>query len=197
MNLRSLNLNLLKTLYVLLQTRSVTLASQELFLTQPAVSTSLKQLRELFDDKLLIKGSGALLELTHKAKLIKPKLEQILKQTENLVNLDSEKIKPEKLDNTFHIGIQNHVSAVLFPEIYEKLNAVAPNVKIQQTLVTDIAELTSKELHQFDFVIGAFKDTPKSLIREFYFSDYFICLSGNKKVNRQKIMSTNDLNHYE
>ena len=139
MNLRSLNLNLLKTLYVLLQTRSVTLASQELFLTQPAVSTSLKQLRELFDDKLLIKGSGALLELTHKAKLIKPKLEQILKQTENLVNLDSEKIKPEKLDNTFHIGIQNHVSAVLFPEIYEKLNAVAPNVKIQQTLVTDIS----------------------------------------------------------
>ncbi len=78
MNLHTLNLNLLKTLSVLLQTRSVTLASQALFLTQPAVSTALKQLRELFNDALLVKGEDGLLTLTHKAKIIKPKLDHIL-----------------------------------------------------------------------------------------------------------------------
>lgn len=197
MNLRTLNLNLLKTLSVLLRTRSVTLASQELFLTQPAVSTALKQLRELFNDDLLTKGNDGLLSLTHKAKMIKPKLDQILKETENLVSLGLEKLNPEKINETFYIGLQGHVGSQIFPKLYEKLNAIAPNAKLIIKEITDISELGTKELYSFDFLIGVFQDIPKSYIHEPYFSDHFVCLSGIKKLNRQKQVSKNDLNNYQ
>lgn len=72
MLLRKLNLNLLKTLHLLLETRNITITSQELFVTQPAVSTALKQLREIFDDPLLVRSTDNSLVLTHKAKLLQP-----------------------------------------------------------------------------------------------------------------------------
>ncbi len=197
MNLRTINLNLLKTLQVLLQTRSVTVASRELFLTQPAVSTSLKQLREIFDDKLLTKGNDGLFELTHKAKLIKPKLDQLLKQTEHLIGLNTDIVSPEKLEDTFHLGVHNHVSALIFPKLYQVLNKIAPNVKIKQTDVSDLSELSAKELHQFDFIIGSFRTIPKNYCRELYFSDQFICLSGNKTLNKKASMTIKDLNDNE
>lgn len=197
MNLRSINLNLLKTLHVLLQTRSVTVASRELFLTQPAVSTALKQLREIFDDQLFTKGQNGLLTLTHKAKMLQPKLELLLKQTENLIGFADEEIQPEKLDETFHIAVHSHVSAVVFPKLYKVLNKLAPLVKIQQTDVADLSELTAKELYQFDFIIGSFRTIPKNYLREFYFSDKFICLSGIKHLNKKSSITIKDLNEHE
>ncbi len=59
MELRRINLNLLKTLYVLFQTRSVSRTSHELFVSQLAVSIALKQLRVLFKDELLKKEAAA------------------------------------------------------------------------------------------------------------------------------------------
>ena len=49
-NLASLDLNLLKAFDALTRTHSVTLAADELGLTQPAVSHALRRLREWFDD---------------------------------------------------------------------------------------------------------------------------------------------------
>lgn len=197
MNLRSVNLNLLKTLQVLLQTRSVTVASKELFLTQPAVSTSLKQLREIFDDQLFIKGNDGLFELTHKAKLIKPKLDNLLKQTENLIGLDSEIIEPEKVDDTFYIATHGHVDAIVFPKLYPALNKIAPLVKVKQVDITDVSEIPAKELQKFDFIIGSFRDIPKNYCREDYFSDQFVCVSGVKSINKKSSITIKDLNDNE
>lgn len=194
MNLRNINLNLLKTLHVLLQTRSVTIASKELFLTQPAVSTSLKQLRDIFDDQLLIKGNDGLFQLTHKAKLIKPKLDALLKQTENLIDLNAQIISPEKCDDTFYIASHSHVSVLIFPKLYSVLNKIAPLVKIKQIDITDLGELSAKELQQFDFIIGSFRAIPKNYCREEYFSDQFVCLSGIKALNKKNSITLKDLN---
>lgn len=53
--LRTLDLNLLKTLDALLDERSVTRAAARLALTQPAVSGKLNHLRDYFDDPLFIR----------------------------------------------------------------------------------------------------------------------------------------------
>lgn len=197
MNLRTINLNLLKTLRVLLQTRSVTAASRELFLTQPAVSTALKQLRDLFQDPLFIKGQNGSLTLTHKAETLQPKLEQLLRQAENLIGSTEEKIDLEKLDDTFHIGVHSHVGFVIFPKLYEALKKIAPHVKIQQTGITSLSEFTSKELYRFDFIIGSFGSIPRNYIREFYFSDQFVFLSGVKELNTKEKITLKDLNTYD
>ena len=58
MNIGAADLNLLKYLDVLLREQNVTRAAEQLGITQPAMSNSLKRLRELFGDPLLIRTSA-------------------------------------------------------------------------------------------------------------------------------------------
>src|ERR1700710_2208127 len=55
-NFRQLDLNLLRTLDVLLAEHNVTRAAQRLHLAQPSVSVQLARLRTVFDDPLLLPG---------------------------------------------------------------------------------------------------------------------------------------------
>src|SRR5579859_1614220 len=51
----SLDLNLLRVFDTIYTTRSVTIASSNLHLTQPAVSKQLNRLREIFEDPLFVR----------------------------------------------------------------------------------------------------------------------------------------------
>ncbi len=58
--------NTLKVLSVILETRNVTAAAEKLCTSQPAVSRSLKRIRELFNDDILVR-KGVVMELTPRA----------------------------------------------------------------------------------------------------------------------------------
>ncbi|RUR08080.1 LysR family transcriptional regulator [Legionella sp. km772] len=53
-NFKKINLNLLLHLHALLTERGVSAAADKVFISQPAMSTSLKNLRAIFKDPLLI-----------------------------------------------------------------------------------------------------------------------------------------------
>lgn len=57
MNLEHIDLNLLVYIDVLLRERNVTRAANALGITQPAMSNSLKRLRDTFGDPLLVRTS--------------------------------------------------------------------------------------------------------------------------------------------
>lgn len=197
MNLRTINLNLLKVLQVLLQTRNVTMASHELFISQPAVSASLKKLRTLFDDSLLVKGEGGLLILTPKAKALKPSLDHWLKQGEDLIGTHGQSIIPEKLEYTFYVALQGHVSELIIPKLYAYIKKHAPLVKIVETSITDLNDLSARELQKLDFIIGTFKDIPRGRTKVLYYKDELACLSGNAKLNKKNKITKKDLNENE
>jgi DNA-binding transcriptional LysR family regulator len=58
-NLRSIDLNLLVTLDVLLAEHNVTRAAKRLHFSQPSISVHLARLREIFGDPLLLPGRAA------------------------------------------------------------------------------------------------------------------------------------------
>ena len=62
-HLRQVDLNLLSTLYALLEERHVTRAAKRCFFSQPAMSRSLERLRDTFGDELLIR-TGRIYERT-------------------------------------------------------------------------------------------------------------------------------------
>ncbi|PZR48470.1 helix-turn-helix domain-containing protein [Paraburkholderia fungorum] len=75
--LRRLNLNLLPILYELLHSKNVSEAARHLNLTQSAVSGSLRQLREIFKDELLIqRGRGMV--LSEKAHRLSSEISKII-----------------------------------------------------------------------------------------------------------------------
>lgn len=76
-NLGSLDLNLLRTLNVLLAERNVTRAAERLHLSQPSVSVQLARLREIFEDPLLLPGPRGMLPTARADALREPLLKAL------------------------------------------------------------------------------------------------------------------------
>jgi LysR family transcriptional regulator, nod-box dependent transcriptional activator len=126
--LRNVNLNLLPILYTLLKHRNVTIAARELHLTQSTVSGSLKRLREVFDNELLVFNGRELL-LTEKAKALLPQLERFQLAGESL--LGSLEFDPSEITHRFRIASADWLSFLLIPLLHERLNANAPKAGVQ------------------------------------------------------------------
>jgi LysR family transcriptional regulator, nod-box dependent transcriptional activator len=126
--LRNVNLNLLPILYTLLKHRNVTIAAKELHLTQPTVSGSLKRLREVFDNELLV-FNGRELILTEKAKALLPQLERFQLAGESL--LGTLEFDPGEITKRFRIASVDWLNFLLVPPLHERLNANAPQACVQ------------------------------------------------------------------
>lgn len=171
-NLRRINLNLLVTLDALLQARSATAAGESLGLTQPAVSSALSKLREIFDDELLVMV-GRELRLTPRAERLQTQLKDALQSIEAL--LDKEHFDPATWDGEFVIATADYMSLTLLPYLVEITSRAAPNATIRFTHINRDAALNLK-LDAIDMIIA-----PMPLVRDpmlmsrHIFSDRWLC----------------------
>lgn len=83
-NLHRLDLNLLRTLDVLLSEHNVTRTAQRLNLSQPSVSVQLARLRDIFADPLLLPGPRGM-QPTARADELREPLRQALEALERAV----------------------------------------------------------------------------------------------------------------
>ena len=82
--LRRFDLNLLVALHALLYYRNVTRAAEHVGISQPAMSRELRQLRQLFDDDLLVRVGREYRLTTLSRELIEP-LGQVIASIEQAV----------------------------------------------------------------------------------------------------------------
>ncbi|RCX06783.1 LysR family transcriptional regulator [Marinomonas foliarum] len=125
------NLNLLRSLKVLLEERHVSHAANKLNLTQSAVSRQLSQLRYLFADPLLIREGNTLIP-TPKALMLQTKLTHWFLELDDL--LVEEAFEPAKWHGEFVLSSSDYVAQYILPDIVEALAAHAPNVSMQYRL---------------------------------------------------------------
>jgi DNA-binding transcriptional LysR family regulator len=136
-NIRSFNLNSLPMLRELLRHGSVTKAASALNVSQPALSAALKNLREHFNDELVVRRGGGMF-LTPKGEgLLKP-LEQALSSIETLVLEKSDgtarevqRIKIASTDHVIHL-LGAPLARVIIEDAHnlsiQFLNVVGPSV---------------------------------------------------------------------
>ena len=122
-----LNLNLLRALVVLLETRNVTQASNRLHLTQSAMSRQLGQLRDFFNDALLIREGNDYL-LSARAQELLPRVQCILADVDGLS--DAEGFDPKSCQRRFRFACTDYVAQFIFPEVLQRLQQQAPGVDI-------------------------------------------------------------------
>lgn len=128
MNLRKFDLNLLVILDALLLERSVTLAANRLYITQPAVSNALKRLRIAFNDPLLVRGKPRM-ELTARgSSLIGPVREVLLSIDRTMNGLPD--FDPRTSDFTLRLAATEYVSFILLPELMKEIRETAPSVRL-------------------------------------------------------------------
>lgn len=123
------DLELMRTLVHLHETRSVTRTAERLFITQPSVSYALAKLRKLFNDELFIRSSSGMLP-TELADSLYPRLRDALAQLDDAVS-GAAGFNPENSHRKFRILMTDLGEIGLLPDVLEHLSQVAPHVSLE------------------------------------------------------------------
>lgn len=127
MDLSRINLNLLLVLQQLLEQRSVSQAARSLNLTQPAISRSLAQLRELFADPLLVRV-GNQMQLTPRGEELKQQLPGVLQPLEAFFTPGN--FNAETFRGRFNIAITDYIAERILPDLVGELMQDVPGLRL-------------------------------------------------------------------
>ena len=189
MNISRLNLNLLLALDALLTEGSVTRAAEKTFITQSAMSNALHQLREIFQDELLIRD-GKKMILTARAQQLAPQLHQVLMQIEQV--LSEQNFNPATSERTFTIGMTEYTNFLLLPILYKIVRQQAPGVKLQVKHITLFSEAVLLEQNEIELGIGMLRE-PITVLFDKLFSDRIVCVAGvNHPLMQKKKLTLED-----
>lgn len=127
-SLSEINLNLLVALGALIDECSVSRAAERLGVTQSAMSHSLRQLRELLGDRLLVRGPRGML-LTPRAEALRAPLRRGLGELERVVA--GEVVwSPASEARVFRIAVGDYVAIRVLPRLIETIGREAPRVDL-------------------------------------------------------------------
>lgn len=128
MRFKRLDLNLLAALDVLIRTKSVSQAADEMFLTQSAMSSALKRLRDFFDDPLLVPvGRG--MELSPLAEQLREPLREIIMRIEHTMTLNPH-FDPATAERAFSVVMSDYVMTVLGDRLVRRVAEEAPGISL-------------------------------------------------------------------
>jgi len=147
--LGKVDLNLLISLQVLLEERSVSRAAERLFITQPAMSKTLSRLRNLLDDPLFTRSSRGM-RPTPRALEIAEGLEGILGDISQL--LGGLQFNPETFRGQVSLALSEHMGIALLPVLIKRLSERAPclSFRVETRMEHQLEELA---LGNLDFAI--------------------------------------------
>ena len=137
MNVSRIDLNLLVYLDVLLRERNVTRAAEELGISQPAMSNSLRRLRDLFDDPVLVRTSDGMTP-TDRALELQPLVRTVLTAAEQAV-LPKTDFNPAESSRIFRIMASDYSEATLLPVLLGRLRKQAPNIRLDIMTPSDVS----------------------------------------------------------
>ena len=174
-NLAGIDLNLLVVLEALLRVRSVTLAAEELGLSQPAASRALGRLRDLLDDPILIRSGHAMVPTPRALALAEPlrsSLEGIRRTLEPPEDFD-----PSAARRAFVLCAIDTTQAVVLPRLLEAIAERAPGVEVSTAPLRATDALFDKlAAGQVDLGIARFETLPPGFRSAFLYEDDIVCL---------------------
>src|SRR5690606_3802146 len=148
-----------------------------------AMSNSLKRLRTLFNDPLLIRTAGGM-TATEKGRELRPQVRQLLAQAEVLLAGD-EKFQPAASRRVFRIMTSDYAEATLVPHMIRRLRFEAPNVVLDFLTPSDVSYI-DMEQGRVDMAINRFNEIPASFHQVMLWRDSFSCL-----LNRDNAIANN------
>ncbi|MGT8857805.1 LysR family transcriptional regulator [Enterobacter sp. 186315] len=172
-DLRTLDLNLLKTLDALLDERSVTRAAARLSLTQPAVSGMLNRLRDYFDDPLFIRVPHGIVPTTRAEELATP-IKRILADINVL--LQPVAFDPLTANLTFTIAATDYALRAVVVPFIAALKTQAPGIRVRVVPVTPGSLVSQLEQGNIDVALITPHTTPDELHSRALYDERYVCM---------------------
>lgn len=183
---------LLRVLYTLLTEQSVTRTAVKLGQSQPAISNTLKRLREITGDAILVRGKNGMVP-TERGHELLALAQQSLEAMERIAR-PSQAFDPATTTRTFHLGAPDYLDAFFLPNIIERLRKHAPQARlIVHPLNAGVDYLAALEQGGMDLVIGNWLSPPEHLHISPLFDDEVVCMLGAQHPLARKGLS---LKHY-
>ncbi len=127
-DLHRIDLNLLVALDALTRERSVTKAAERAGVTQSAMSHTLRRLRELFDDPLLVRGRGGMVLTPRAEALAVPLRSGLVSLARTLA--EPQPFAPEHASRTFRIVSPDLFDTLVLPTLLQHLGRQAPSIDL-------------------------------------------------------------------
>jgi len=172
--LRGINTNLLIALDALLQTHSVTEAAHQLSVTPSAASHSLRQLRELLGDPLLVRGQRGL-RPTPLAESLRGPLRRALVDLQRVLQPDAA-LEPERMERRFVIAAPDFLGSQVAAAA-ARLTEAWPNVLLDVMPSERRGNAWRLETGEFDLCLGAVLDIPGARIEKL-FLEHHVCIAA-------------------
>ena len=173
-DIRAVNLNLLAAFDALLEERSVTRAAGKMGVTQSAMSSSLAQLRLLFEDPLFRRTPRGI-EPTPRALQLGEPIRRGLGLFDRA--LTPVRFEPRTESRVFVLATSDYVEFVLLPPLLKRLSRDAPGVRL---------EVRPWGLHQvpktlrsgeIDLMIGFYDEVPAHHAETLLFDEQYVCIA--------------------
>ena len=186
MNIRKLDLRLLACLDALVTERNVTRAASRVHLSQPAMSSALKRLRDIFQDPLLTRTPRGLVPTPQGMELAQS-ARAILHGVEAMASA-KRRFDPGTSERTFHVAMTDYSEFVLLPRLVQRLQADAPNINLAVTPLD--RRIHADELladADIDLAISNFPLVSGRLRTRELFRERFVCLTSkdNKRIGKR------------
>lgn len=125
-----IDLNLYKIFYVVANTKNITKAAEQLYISQPAVTKSIKQLESSLGGILFVRTKKGVV-LTEEGKIFFEYVKNILEEVKNAQNKFNSLVHLE--EGKIHIGASATVTKHFLMPYIEKFHLLYPNIDIEIT----------------------------------------------------------------
>jgi DNA-binding transcriptional LysR family regulator len=175
MDLHGIDLNLLVAFDALMKERSVTKAGVRIGRTQPAMSAALARLRSLLQDELLVRGPQGLQPTPRALDLAEP-LSRALAEIQRTLDF-TQTFDPSISSATFTIGLSDHPTFALLPQLVMLLAKAAPDVTlhIRNFSARDDA-IDLLDAGEVDVTVGVPATQTGRILTQPLFEERFVCI---------------------
>ena len=170
-----IDLHLIRVLHTVLTERSVSKAAIRLGMYQPAMSASLKKLRELAGDPLLVRSGAGMVPTDAGLRMLAPSA-SILRAAESMFS-DARSFEPGSTRQTFRIAASDFLDPLFLPRLVAQIKQQAPHCVIEILPLSAESDYRTRLAQgDMDVVIGNWLKPPEDLHLGRLFGDEVVCL---------------------
>jgi DNA-binding transcriptional LysR family regulator len=196
MNIRKLELRLLECLDALVTERNVTRAASRVHLSQPAMSSALKRLRDIFRDPLLTRTQRGMVPTPRGIELAQS-ARAVLQGVDAMAS-GARPFEPMTSERTFRIAMTDYSEFVQLPSLIRRLQAEAPRVNVAIRSHDGRRQADELADGDIDLAIASFRNVSGRLRARELFRERFVCLASknNAKIGKRLTLAKfTDLAH--
>ena len=175
MDIRAVDLNLLKAFDALHAERAVTRAASRIGLSQPAMSHALSRLRGLFSDDLFVRTPGGM-EPTARAREIAPLISAAIEQIEAALNLGAG-FDPATSAAIFTAGMGEYAEVALVGSLAEAFSREAPEATLRLLPLNGADAAEQLERGAIDVAVAHLRAMPPTIETTLLFRDPFVVVA--------------------